>query len=399
MNQTALPILCLKKGEERRITQGHLWIFSNEIDKQKSSLKLFEPGEQAVLQAANGKILGLVYVNPNSLICARILSRRVDRYFDHSFFTHRLKVALSLRERLFSKPFYRLVYGESDFLPGIVIDRFDDSLVVQITTAGMEQLKDELLIALEKVLKPRCIIFRNDSSNREMENLPLYTEVPLGDAPETVELEENGTRFVTDLIHGQKTGWFYDHRSNRERLCRYVKGKRVLDLFSYVGGWGIQAATAGASEVTCVDASERAINLAQASAELNGVSTFETRVSDVFDYLKQLREERQKFDVVIADPPAFIKRKKDLKAGSQAYFRLNQMALQVCEKDAILLSASCSFHLAESQLHQTLGQVSRHLDRDLQILETGCQGPDHPVHPAIPETKYIKSFICRVLRR
>jgi len=394
-----LPILCLKKGEERRITQGHLWVFSNEIDKQKSSLKLFQAGQQAVLQAANGKVLGLVYVNPNSLICARILSRKVDRYFDQSFFSHRIKIALSLRERLFDKPFYRLIYGESDFLPGVVIDRFDSVLVVQITTAGMETLKDELLAALDKVLKPSCVIFRNDSKSRELEHLPLYTEVALGNAPELVELEENNTRFVTDLVQGQKTGWFYDHRSNRERLRHYVKDKTVLDLFSYIGGWGIQAATAGACEVTCVDASQKAIDLASQSAELNDYSNLTTHVSDVFEFLKQLREEKQKFDVVIADPPAFIKRKKDMKAGTQAYFRLNQMAMQVCARDGILLSASCSYHLAEQQMHQTLGQVSRHLDRDMQILETGCQGPDHPVHPAIVESKYIKSYICRVLRR
>jgi len=394
-----LPVLCLKKGQDRRIIQGHLWVFSNEIDKQKSSLKLFEPGQQAVLQASNGKPLGLVYVNPNSLICARILSRKIERHFDQSFFSHRIKIALSLRERLFAKPFYRLVYGESDFLPGLVIDRFGSILVVQITTAGMEVLKDELLAALEKVLKPSCVIFRNDSKSRELEHLSLYTEVPLGNAPELVELEENNTRFVTDLLAGQKTGWFYDHRSNRERLSHYVKDKTVLDLFSYVGGWGIQAATAGAASVTCVDASQKAIQLAEQSAQLNAYNNLETHVSDVFDFLKQLREERQKFDVVISDPPAFIKRKKDIKAGGQAYFRLNQMAMQVCAKDGILLSASCSYHLAEQQLQQTLGQVSRHLDRDMQILETGCQGPDHPVHPSIVETKYIKSYICRVLQR
>jgi len=394
-----IPVLCLKKGEERRINQGHAWIFSNEVDKQKSPLKLFQAGEQAVLQAANGKYLGLVYVNPNSLICARLLSRKVDRTFDHSFFVHRLKIALSLRERLYSKPYYRLVFGESDFLPGLVIDRFADILVVQITTAGMEALKDELLIALEKVLKPTAIVLRNDSKSRELEGLELYTEVAMGEVPELVELEENNTRFVTDVIGGQKTGWFYDHRSNRERMRHYVKDKTVLDLFSYIGGWGLQAATAGAAEVTCVDASQKAIDLAQQSADLNTYKNLTTQVSDVFEFLKQMREERRKFDVVIADPPAFIKRKKDMKAGSQAYFRLNQMAMQVCAKDGIVVSASCSFHLPEQQLQQTLGQVSRHLDRDLQILETGCQGPDHPVHPAITESKYIKSFICRVLRR
>lgn len=402
-----MPVLWLNKREERRIIAGHLWVFSNEVDQKKSPLKTFQSGQFASLMAASGKSLGLVYVNPHSLICARLVTRKTDLKFDTSFIKHRLNIALSLRQRLFSEPFYRLVYGDSDFLPGLVIDRYDDKFVVQIGTAGMESLKTDIVKALKDLFKPQLIVFRNDSRIREMENLPLYKEVAYSTLTEfsatsqsiPLQLIENNATFRIDVLTGQKTGWFYDHRMNRQRLLNYVKGKTVLDLFSYVGGWSIQAAVAGAKQVTAVDSSAKAIELLKHNAQQNNCQQVSAIVSDVFDYLKQLREEKQKFDIVIVDPPAFIKRKKDLRKGSQAYLRLNQMAMQVCEHDAILVSASCSHHLSKSSLLNILSQAARHIDRDLQVLESGQQGPDHPIHPAIVETDYIKSYITRVLRR
>ena len=409
--QTNQPIsqqqfLCLKKGQERRITAGHLWVFSNEIDQQKTPLKVFSAGDYAVLLSYSGKTLGLVYVNPHSLICARLLSRKADFEFNHSFIKHRINIALSLREKIFAKPFYRLVYGESDFLPGLVIDRYGDNFVVQITTAGIESVKDEVTLALKKIFNPRLILYRNDTNSRKLENLEQYKEVAfssdgLESEPESINLEliENECRFAIDVFNGQKTGWFYDHRVNRGSLQKYVKDKKVLDLFSYVGGWGVTMANAGASEVTCVDSSAHALSMAEQNAKLNQCSQLSTIESDAFEFLKTCRAERRKFDVVIVDPPAFIKRKKDLKKGTQAYFQLNKMAMQLCHKDAILVSASCSHHLAKQELIKIITQASGHIDRDCQIIETGQQGPDHPIHPAIPETEYIKSYICRVLLR
>ena len=392
-----LATIYLKKGQERRLNQGHLWIYSNEIDTHKSPLKEFQAGEQVVVTSYQGKPLGLAYINPHSLIAARIFSRNTSLLLDRSLFVHRIKIALSLRERLFEQPYYRLIFGESDLLPGVVVDRFDNILVVQITTAGVEQQRQALIEALDKVLKPSVIVLRNDVKMREMEELELYNEVVLGNLTGLVTLEENQTQFQVDLLKGQKTGWFYDHRMNRARIQHYAKGKRVLDLFSYVGAWGLAAATAGASEVYCVDASEQALDWLDKSAEKNGFSNITSIQANVFDALKHLREEREKFDIVIVDPPAFIKRKKDFKEGLNAYRRVNQMAMQLCNRDAILVSASCSHHMPAETLLQQVQGSARHLDRFVQMLEQGHQSPDHPVHPAMPETAYIKSFMCRVL--
>jgi 23S rRNA (cytosine1962-C5)-methyltransferase len=291
-----------------------------------------------------------------------------------------------------------LVYGDSDGLPGLVVDRYDSVLVVQITTAGMEVMKDDVLAALDKVIKPSAVLLRNDSSARAMEGLSSYVTTASGTVPERVALEENGVRFEAPLLTGQKTGWFYDQRDNRARIARYARGKRVLDVFSYLGGFGIQAAAAGAESVLCVDSSATALEGVQINTALNQFHAgVETLQSDAFEALKQLREQREHFDIVIVDPPAFIKRKKDMKEGVQAYRRINQMAMQVLAKDGILMSCSCSFHMTrESLLEQMLG-ASRHIDRSLQILEQCHQGPDHPVHPAISETDYLKAFIGRVL--
>jgi 23S rRNA (cytosine1962-C5)-methyltransferase len=372
-------------------------VYSNEVDTAATPLKSFEPGQQVQLLAHNGKSLGNAYVNPNSLICARLVSRDPQYVLDRSLLIHRLKVALSLRERLFDKPYYRLVYGETDQLPGLVIDRYNDICVVQITTAGMEAVKEQVLEAVHKVLRPAGIVLRADSAVRKLEGLESYRE-DIGSVPEQVTVEEHGLSFSVSLQQGQKTGWFYDQRMNRARLGNYVSGKRVLDVFSYVGAWGLQAAAAGASEVFCVDASAAAIDRIQANAAINGlVDTVATLQGDAFEALGQLRANQEKFDVVVLDPPAFIKRKKDTRAGEQAYHRLNQLGMQVLSKDGILVTSSCSQHLSEMQFRKILLQSSRHLDRSLQILERGHQAPDHPVHPAIPETDYLKALFCRVL--
>jgi len=392
-----LPPLRLKKNEERRIRAGHLWVYSNEVDNAATPLKAFSPGQAVQIQAHNGKPLGNGYVNPASLICARLVSRDPAYVLDRSLIVHRLKVALSLRERLFDRPFYRLVYGESDQLPGLVIDRYGAVCVVQLTTAGMEAVREPVLEALDKVIRPKGVVLRGDSSIRKFEGLDSYSET-LGEVPDTVTVEESGLGFQVSLREGQKTGWFYDQRMNRQRLRAWSKDRRVLDVFSYVGGWGLQAAAAGASEVFCVDASEQALDRLHASAEANGLGeTVASIQGDAFEVLSQLRADQQRFDVVVLDPPAFIKRRKDSKAGEQAYHRINQLGMQVLNRDGILVSASCSHHLAEDRFQKILLQSSRHLDRSLQILERGHQGPDHPVHPAIPETAYLKAMFCRVL--
>lgn len=394
----SLPSLRLKANADRRLRAGHLWVYSNEIDVVATPLNAFQPGDQAILEAAGGKPLGVVALSPNNLICARLVSRDTKHVLDKSLLVHRLNVALSLRERLFDKPYYRLVYGDSDLLPGLVVDRFGDHIVVQLASAAMERNKDAVLDALVQVLKPRGVLWKNDSAARDAEGLERYVDTAFGVVPEWVALEENGVKFEAPVLEGQKTGWFYDHRMNRARLAPYVKGKRVLDLFSYIGGWGVQAAAFGASEVFCVDASGFALDGVERNATLNGVAEQVTCVEgDVFEALKELKAAEERFDVVVADPPAFIKRKKDLKNGEAAYRRLNEQAMRLLNKDGILVSASCSMHLPEDDLQNILLGSARHLDRNIQLLERGGQGPDHPVHPAIPETRYIKSITCRLL--
>ena len=393
-----LPSLRLKANADRRLRAGHLWVYSNEIDTAATPLNGFSAGDQAILEAAGGKPLGIVGVSPNNLICARLLSRDLKHSLDKSLLVHRIQVALSLRERLFDQPCYRLVYGDSDLLPGLVVDRFHDHLVVQLASATMERNKDAVLEALVQVLKPRGVLWKNDSSARDAEGLERYVDTAFGVMPEWVDLEENGVKFQAPVLQGQKTGWFYDHRMNRARLAPYVKGKRVLDLFSYIGGWGVQAAAFGASEVFCVDASAFALDGVERNAALNGVAEKMTCIEgDAFEAMKELKNAEERFDVVITDPPAFIKRKKDLKNGEAAYRRLNETAMRLLNKDGILVSASCSMHLPEDDLQNILLGSARHLDRNVQLLERGGQGPDHPVHPAIPETRYIKSLTCRVL--
>jgi 23S rRNA (cytosine1962-C5)-methyltransferase len=398
-DEIQLPALYLKRGEDTRLRAGHLWVFSNEVDVQRSPLSGFEPGQVCAIVDSRDKAIGVGYVNPNSLICARLVSRGLEHMLDRSLLVHRLNVALALRERLFDEPWYRLVFGESDGLPGLTIDRFGDVLVAQTTTAGMERLKDEITAAIVKVLKPRQLWWKNDAASRGMENLPEYADLGHGepiDGPLIVR--EAGLEFECDPVGGQKTGWFYDQRGNRDHLAGLVKGKRVLDMFSYLGGWGLRAAAFGASEVICVDSSQPAVDAITRNAQRNGLADRVSAVrADAFDHLKALREQRERFDVVILDPPAFVKRKKDLAEGRVAYRRLNELGMQVLNRDGILITCSCSHHMPRAQLLDGVQQGARHLDRQAQLLWHLQQGPDHPIHPAIPETEYLKGFILRIL--
>lgn len=392
-----LAKLRLKKNEERRIKQGHVWIYSNEVDNQATPLKSFEPGQQVIVEASNGKELGLAYVNPQTLICARLLSRSSKLELNIKFLKKRIQAAQELRELSFAEPFYRLVFGDSDGLPGLVVDRFGDVFSVQITTAGMEAVKADIVQVLINLYQPQAIVMKNDLASREMEGLSLYEEVVYGETPESLVITENNTLFEIPVEEGQKTGWFYDHRASRKRVQELVKGKRVLDVFSYLGGWGVAAANAGAEEVTCVDASELALDGVDHNAALNRVAEKMTTIQgNAFEVLSALRTEGFKYDVVIVDPPAFIKRKKDFKKGFEAYRRINELAMRVLEKDGILVSASCSHHLSRDDLLKSVQSAARHIDRNVQLFDQGHQGPDHPVHPAIPETEYIKTLFFKV---
>jgi 23S rRNA (cytosine1962-C5)-methyltransferase len=393
-----LATVRLRKHEAKRIRNGHLWIYSNEIDNKITPLKSFSVGQLVLIEDSNGKSLGLGYINPNNLLCVRLLTRDYKRPIDRSMFVHKLNIALSLRQSVFDKPFYRAIFGESDGLPGLIVDRFGDHLVVQISTAGMEQQKDNIIDALTKVFKPESILLRNDSNSRQAERLNSEIEQALGVTPESLQIEENNTQFIIHPHSGQKTGWFYDHRVSRQQIAKYVEGKRVLDVFSYIGAFGIQMAMAGADDVVCIDISGKALDQVQENAKLNNVTDKVSCIEgDAFAAMSELKDQDEKFDVIIVDPPAFIKKKKDHKPGIKAYRKINEAAMRLLNKDGILLSASCSMHLKVEELQEGLLGGSRHLDKSLQLIEQCHQAQDHPIHPAIPETRYIKGFISRVI--
>ncbi|MGH8239960.1 MAG: class I SAM-dependent rRNA methyltransferase [Steroidobacteraceae bacterium] len=392
-----LPELRLKRDEDRRLSAGHLWVFSNEVDTARTPLPGFEPGALCAVVSARDKFLGYAYVNPHSLICARILGRDPEHPPGKSLIVHRLQVAHSLRRSLYDQPCYRLVYGESDALPGLVLDRFGDVIVGQIATAGMEALRADVAAAVRKAIAPAAMLWKNDAGVRELEGLGSYVEPAFGELPEFVVVEEGGVTFRIPLGAGQKTGWFFDQAANRLALRKYVGGARVLDVFSYLGAWGLGALRAGATEVTCVDSSAPALEGLQAAAAANGMKPATIR-GDAFDVMEQLHAQRRRFDVVVIDPPAFIKRKKDIPKGEAAYRRLNQLAISLLERDGILVSCSCSYHLEPQQLLAAIQRGARHLDRFAQVVEVGGQSPDHPIHPAIPETRYLKAFFCRLVR-
>jgi 23S rRNA (cytosine1962-C5)-methyltransferase len=386
----------LKKREERRIKAGHLWVFSNEIDTARSPIKGSQAGSQVTVHASNGEQLGWGYLNSASLISVRLLQRgRNNTASVSELFSQRLSAALAWRESCFDQPYYRLVHSEGDYMPGVVIDRFGDYLVVQISTAGMEALKTELVNALQVLLSPRGILIRNDARGRALEGLEVGEPELLGGWPKELDVYEGDCHFQLPADGGQKTGWFYDQRPNREAFLRWAPGKRVLDVFSYIGGWGIQAAKAGAESVTCIDGSQSVCDQITANAALNKVDV-DVICKDAFKALSALKADGRMFDSIVVDPPALIQKKKDQKNGTQAYQRLNELALDCLAPGGVLVSASCSHHLAASELHSLVRRAANKRGKEASVIAKSGAGLDHPVHPAIPETEYLKAVFSKI---
>jgi 23S rRNA (cytosine1962-C5)-methyltransferase len=391
------PPLYLKKSEERRLLAGHLWIYSNEVDNQRSPLKNFQPGELVVVKSNANKFLGVGYVNPHTLLTARLLTRNFDEVIDSNFFSQRISGVLQLREMVFSQPFYRLIFGESDYLPGLIVDRFNDILVVQLNTAGMDNLKEYVVAALVNVLQPKAILWRNDNAMREVEGLAKYVAPAYGEPPLKVYFEENTVKFTADIWQGQKTGWFFDQRNNRKSFTAYIPGKHVLDVFSYCGAFGVQGAVFGAQSVTCIDVSKFALNQVSEHALLNNVANkINLQCGDAFEALRNLKLTKKTFDVIVLDPPAFIKRHKDLQEGYRAYLKLHKLALNLLNADGILFSTSCSQQMSRDMLLDVIRKAGVSCQRSLRILEQLHQAQDHPVHPAIAETNYLKGFVVKI---
>lgn len=402
--------MTLKKNEERRLRAGHLWVFSNEIDTSRTPLKEFAPGEPATLMDATGRALGTVYVNPNSLIAARLVSRRADEPLDAELIARRLRAALAWREQMYERPYYRLVHAEGDGLPGLILDRYGDVFVGQVGTAGMEAQKSALAEIVVELFKPAVFIFRNDLAGRELEGLPLdrdravevVTGPEPGDLPAELEVLEQDLTFTVSLSRGQKTGWFYDQRDNRAKAAALAascgRDISVLDAFSYVGGFGCAAAAAAkAKDVTFLDASEEALRLAEQNARHNAPhAEVRTVTGDAMDALANLREAGRSFNLVCLDPPAFIKRKKDETAGLGAYQRCNELALDLVSDGGLLVTSSCSQHLGVEAFRQVLARAAARRRKTVRIVGTGRQGMDHPVPLAMPELEYLKTFFLRI---
>ena len=395
VDPAARPTVRLKPtGKKKRPHFGSPWIYANEV-QMDAAAKALAPGTPVRMETAEGAPLGCFLFNRHPLICARLIARDSAAVLDVDFFERRIRAAVMLRDRLIAAPHYRLAHAEGDGLPGTVIDRYGDTLVLQINTAGLDRLRAPLLEALDRVVAPRTVVLRNDNPARELEGLATGVEVVKGALDGPVELIENGARFQADPAGGQKTGWFYDQRANRAFVAGLSKGARVLDCYAFAGGFTVQAALAGAASVTAVDRSKDALELARHSAELNGVADvcrFEKR--EVFQDLQVRAQAGEQYDIVVVDPPAFVKSKKDYWQGIKGYRKMTRLAAPLVAPGGILAVCSCSHHVEPEtfadQVRRGLGQAGR----DGRILRFAGADVDHPVHPWLPETSYLK---CQVL--
>lgn len=390
-NHTARPTIRLQPGHDKRAGSGHPWVYSNEI-AMDAAAKTLAPGSLVTVTTANGKSLGVATFNPHTLIAARLLHRDAATRIDAAFFATRLERALSLRHRLYPEPYYRLIHAEADGLPGVILDRFGDVLSCQINTAGMALLQDEFLAACRDVLAPRAIVLRNDTAARALEGLAGEDRVAFGEFGAPVEIVENGARFVIDPLGGQKTGWFYDQRENRRLASTFAAGARVLDLYCFGGGFGILAALAGADQVLAVDRSETALKLAAQSAERNGVGErCRFAKGDAFDELERLHSQGERFGLVVADPPAFARSKKDLGPALRGYRKLARLSASLVAKGGALVIASCSHQVETEAFADAVRRGLADAQREGRIIATTGAAPDHPVHPFLPESAYLKA--------
>jgi len=388
--------ITLKKNEDRRIKAGHPWVFSNEIFRIEHAA---EPGSVCELVDISGGFVGTGYHNPHSLIAVRLLSREIEDIDTVAFFEKRIAAALAHREALYpGLESFRLVYGESDFLPGLVVDKYGDYLSLQFLSAGMDKRRDLILKALQRLLSPKGIIARNDVAVRSMEGLTEGVELLQGEIPDTVTMQENGLRFEVDLRKGQKTGGFLDQKENHLLLKEICKGKDVLDCFCYSGSWAAHAAFSGARSVLGLDISECAVALADRNATLNGLAKkIRFEECDVFDRLRSLKVEGRSFGVVVLDPPAFVKNRKNLAEATKGYLTINRRALELLEPGGYLISCSCSYHMGREPFREMLASSARQAKREVRLVSARTQAPDHPVLLSFPESEYLKCVVLQAV--
>jgi 23S rRNA (cytosine1962-C5)-methyltransferase len=387
------PSIQLLPGQDRRLRAGHPWIYSNEL-RMDAAAKALPPGAPVCVISGEGRPLALALFNPHSLIAARVITRNKDVTIDAAFIERRLARALRLRERLFEQPYYRLAHAEADALPGLVIDRFGEIVVCQLNSAGIASFEPLIMEALERLLAPRAIVLRNDSPVRELEGLVQEVRVVKGALDGPIELIENGVTFLVDPLEGQKTGWYYDQRENRAFVARLARGQTVLDLYSYSAGFGLQAAAVGAGSVLALDRSQLGLDLAAASAERSGLAAgLETAREDAFAALERLAADKRRFGIVVADPPAFVRSKKELKPGLRGYRKLARACAPLVAEEGILAISCCSHNVPEEAFADEVRRGLRDAGRGGRLLRRAGAGPDHPSHPALPESAYLKCLI------
>ncbi|MBI3353735.1 MAG: class I SAM-dependent rRNA methyltransferase [Nitrospirae bacterium] len=385
----------LKKNEEKRILAGHLWIFSNEIEGFPSHI---EPGAIVDAEDYRGSFIGRGYFNPRSLISVRILTREKEE-IDAAFFKKKIQFAYGYRKEIFpSEKSYRIVYSEGDFLPGLIIDKYDNSLVIQSLTAGIEKQLDIISNVLKEIFNPEVIIARNDVSIRELEGLKPEIRTLYGKLPDNLIIERNGINFSVDIISGQKTGFFFDQCENYLKLKDIVTNKDVLDGFCYIGGWSLHAARYGAKSVIGIDSSEKAISLAKENASINGFAdkcSFEA--AEVFDRLRGLNKEGKKFDIIILDPPAFVKSRARIRQAIKGYKEINLQAMKLLRQGGYLITCSCSHHLSQEMLLDLLNDAASDAKKTARLIEVRTQARDHPILLSVKETGYLKCVILQML--
>ncbi len=382
----------LRPKEDLRIRTGHPWVFSNEIATINGSPG---PGDVVPVLSSSGALLGVGFYNPHSLVALRLLSV-YEEPVDAEFFRKRLQRALELRKVLYPEStVYRLVHGESDFLPGLIIDRFNDLLVVQTLSSGMDMRLPQIADVLEELLHPAAIFERNESPLRELEHLPMRKGVIRGTAGPTV-IDEHGLRYGVDPLEGQKTGFFLDQRENRFLVRRYCRGARVLDCFCNDGGFALNAAAAGAVSVLGIDSSAEAVARATANASRNGLQQVQFLDRDVFEALPALADKGERFGAIILDPPSFTRSKKNVQTARRGYRELHAGALKVLDKGGFLATASCSHHILPEVFLDEVVQTGKKVGKTLQLLEWRGAAPDHPTLPQVPETRYLKFGVFRV---
>jgi 23S rRNA (cytosine1962-C5)-methyltransferase len=389
--------LTIRSKHNRRVEEGHPWVFANEV---ADDLSQYEPGEPVLIRHSSGRLYGTGYVNPRSLIAARVMVRREVEAFDEVFFEERLRRALHVREALYGgSSTYRLVHSEGDELPGLVVDRYGGTLAVEILTAGMERLRGPLLAALDSVLAPGTIVLKNDSPFRVLEGLPSGVEVAKGRHEDPIEAEWlDGLRLRANLLSGQKTGLYLDQRDNLAALRRYLKpGAEVLDAFCYVGAWSLACARWGAVKVLGVDRSEEAVALATHNAGEAGLEKVcEFKTQDALSALKELHDEKRRFDVVLLDPPSFARSRKDVAAAKAALIDFNRRASRLVRPGGLLVTSTCSHHIERETFRDILAVAMRKAGRRGVLLEMRSQSADHPVVLHVPESEYLKCAFLRV---